>query len=199
MLFRSAPNIIPGALWLGVSMVAFLFHLRDLPRGVKPASAFTKISGKAVLPVGLALVQAMIVGVCLLEILDVQVFDGLGLAMTLGMASLAFLMLVFAMTRAFGDVGKALALILLVVQLSSSGGVFPVELSGGIFAAISDYLPMTWVVKALKASLFGAFGGDWHGPLQSLVLLGVMAMAAAAWLGRWRYVPAAALRPALDI
>lgn len=194
-----APNIIPGALWLGASMVAFLFHLRDLPRGVKAASALTKLGGKILLPMGLALVQAAVVGFCLYVVLDVQVFDAIGLGLTLASSALAFLMLVFAMTRAFGDVGKALTLILLVVQLSSSGGVLPVELSGGVFAAISEYLPMTWVVKALKASLFGAFGGDWLLPLQSLMLLGVMATAAALWLGRWRYVPAAALRPALDI
>ncbi len=194
-----APNIIPGALWLGASMAAFLFRLRDLPRSVRPASAWVKMGGKILLPLGLGLTQAIVVGLCLTVLLSIRVFDGVGLALTLLITSVAFLMLVFAMTRAFGDVGKALALILLVVQLSSSGGVLPVELSGGIFAAISDYLPMTWVVKALKASLFGAFGGDWLQPLQSLLLLALLAMAVAVWLGRWRYVPAAALRPALDI
>ena len=63
--------------------------------------------------------------------------------------------------RAFGDAGKAAALILLILQLSSAGGVMPVELSGSFYQSISPWLPFTWVIKALRASMFGAFDGQW--------------------------------------
>jgi putative membrane protein len=85
------------------------------------------------------------------------------------------------------------------VQLSSSGGLLPVELSGGLFAQISPYLPITWVVKAMKASLFGAFEGDWQHGLQLLAFAGLVASLLACFVGRWRYVKSAALRPTLDL
>lgn len=194
-----APNIVPGALWLGASMVAFLFHLRALPRGVAGASAWSKMLGKLVLPLLLVLAQAAMVWLCLRDVLGIQIHDAWGLINTLGWAALTFLLLIYAMTRALGDVGKALALVLLAVQLSSSGGLLPVQLSGGWFAIISDYLPITWVVTALKASLFGAFDSQWLPALHALMLVAAVSAVLAAYLGRWRYVHPAGLRPNLDI
>lgn len=51
--------------------------------------------------------------------------------------------MIMALTLMFGDAGKGFAMILLAVQLSSSGGVVPVELSGGWFMQISPWLPLT--------------------------------------------------------
>ena len=194
-----APNIIPGALWLGASMVAFLFHLRALPHSVARASALTKMSAKIMLPMALVLMQALMVWVCLVKVLEIRVFDNVGLATTLGLSAATFLMVIYGLTRAMGDVGKALALILLAVQLSSSGGILPVELSGGIFSAISDYLPITWVVRALKASLFGAFDGQWLLALDRTMVVAVLSAGSAVLIGRWRFVRPAGLRPALDL
>jgi putative membrane protein len=126
------------------------------------------------------------------------VFPG-ALAVTLLLAASTFLWVVFALTRALGDAGKALALVFLAVQLSSSGGILPVELSGGLFALVSPYLPITWVVTALKASMFGAFEGHWLGALQWVALWGVLAALVASFLGRWRYVKPSELRPNLDL
>jgi putative membrane protein len=194
-----APNIIPGALWLGASLAAFLIHLRSLPRSAARYSALARMLGKVLTPMGIVLLQAALVWVTVMWILKIHAVDALALAFTLGVASATFLMMVFALTRALGDAGRAMALVLLAVQLSSSGGLLPVELSGGLFAQISPYLPITWVVKAMKASLFGAFEGDWLYYLQLLMFAGLVASMLACFVGRWRYVKAAALRPTLDL
>ena len=193
-----APNIIPGALWLGASLAAFLFHLRTLPRSASRYSALARMLGKFLAPMGVVLLQALLIWVTVLWILKIQTVDAAALALTLAVASITFLMMVYALTRAFGDGGRALALVLLAVQLSSSGGLLPVELSGGFFAQISPYMPITWVVKALKASLFGAFEGDYQHSLQLLAFAGLAAGLMACYVGRWRYVKPAALRPTLD-
>lgn len=194
-----APNLIPGVLWLGVSLVAFLFQLRALPRSAVAAAPVTRMLGKILLPLGLAQLQAVLVWLCLSYVLQLRVVDPVALLVTLLTAAGAFLLMVFALIRMLGDGGKALALVLLAVQLSSSGGLLPVELSGGLFAQISPYMPITWVVKALKASLFGAFEGDgWHA-LQWVALAGLLAALLASYLGRWRFVKPSALRPTLDL
>jgi len=194
-----APNIIPGALWLGANLAVFLIQLRLLPLFAAQLSPLARLTGKMLIPSGLVLLQALLVWVATVWVLNIEVRDAGALALTVAVASLTFLAIVFALTRALGDAGKALALVLLAVQLSSSGGVLPVELSGGLFAMISPYLPITWVVKALKASLFGAFEGNWVRPLLWVALAGGLAWLSACFIGRWRYVTLVAMRPNLDL
>lgn len=193
-----APNIIPGALWLGASLAVFLIQVRVLPRQALFVARPLQVMGKILLPMGVVLVQALLVFLAVLFVLKIHVAHGGALAMTLGVSAVTFLLIVFALTRIFGDAGKAFALILLAVQLSSSGGVLPVELSGGLFAQISPWLPITWVVKAIKASMFGAYDGLWQHPLWLVALAGLLATVMACLLGRWRFVRSSAIRPMLD-
>ncbi len=194
-----AANIVPGALWLGASLAAFLIRLRALPHQARRYAALARSLGKMAVPTALVLLQALLTWAALLWVLHIQALSVGALMSTLVLAAMTFLWLVFALTRALGDAGKALALIFLAVQLSSSGGVLPVELSGGLFAQMSPYLPITWVVKAIKASLFGAFNGQWLAALQWVGLWAVAAVVVATFVGRWRYVKPSALRPALDL
>jgi putative membrane protein len=89
-------------------------------------------------------------------------------------------------------------MIFLAVQITSSGGVLPVELSGGFFASISPWLPLTWVVRALKVTLFDAYAGQWHYPLAVVALGGVVTLVSTIWIGKWRYVKSSSMRPAVD-
>lgn len=192
-------NIIPAALWLGAGIAAFLVNLRVLPGFAQNFNPITRLVGKLLLPACVVLLQALLVLVTVELVLHIKVLQPAALACTVITAALAFLLIVCALTRLLGDAGKALSMLFLAVQLSSSGGVLPVELSGTFFATVSPWLPITWVVHGLKASLFGAFDGlwqtSWH---QVLMAAAIAALAATAW-GRWRYVPRSALRPALDL
>ena len=145
------------------------------------------------------LAQALLLGALTHWVLKVPVSNGLALTVTLAVTSLSFLAMVLLLTKALGDAGKALAMVLLAVQMISSSGVMPVELSGSLFAQISPWLPMTWVVKAVKASLFGAFDGNWLLPLARVAAWGIAALVVAMWVGPWRYVKASAMRPPVDL
>ena len=54
---------------------------------------------------------------------------------------------------ALGDIGKFLALIVLVLQLAASGGTFPVETINKGFQVLTNFLPMTYAIRLLKESL----------------------------------------------
>ncbi|MDI9330815.1 MAG: hypothetical protein QM527_05820 [Alphaproteobacteria bacterium] len=97
-------------------------------------------------------------------------------------AAVSFVFVVLLFIRVAGDAGKALAMLLLALQISASGGVVPIELSGEFFSALSPLLPMTWLVQGLKAAMFGAYGGDWWHPLQLTLLLGG---AVRSWPSFW--------------
>lgn len=193
-----APNVVLGALWLGAAISAFLIHVRVLPRQAQHFHPLMQLLGKAALPAGLVLLQAALVLGVLHFVLHIQVLHPWVLALVLATASWAFLAMVLAATRLLGDAGKALVMVFLALQLSSSGGILPVELSGSLFETISPWLPMTWAVKAVKASMFGAYESAWQMPWGVLALTGVLAMALATVLGRWRYVDPAEMRPAVQ-
>lgn len=193
-----APNVISAALWLGAGIIAFLINVRVLPSQATTFSRPAQFIGKIMVPALIVLLQALCVLLAVALALNIHIQHLGPLLVTLTAAALAFLCIVLAMTRALGDAGKALAMLLLAVQLSSSGGVLPVELSGGWFANISPWLPMTWVVKAIKASMFGAYDSAWGLPVLLIALVGLMATACASLWGTWRYVDPEHMRPEVD-
>jgi putative membrane protein len=193
-----ASNIIPAALWLGAGVAAFLIHVRVLPRQAQKFSGPAKLLGKLAIPLAIVLLQAALVFATVAWGLQLHIDRPALFTLTLALSSATFLCIVIALTRVLGDAGKAVAMIFLAVQLSSSGGILPVELSGTLFNVISPWLPLTWVVRAMKISLFGAYDGAWQHPLLIIVGTLAIALASACWLGRWRYVRPSALRPAVD-
>lgn len=194
-----APNFIPVALWLGAVMTAFIFHLRRLPAAAEGTSRPAQILGKLAIPGAVVLAQSCVILLMLTLILDIRVTHLPGLALTLALASLTFLLIIVALTRAFGDTGKAIALILLILQLSSAGGVFPIELSGSFFQNLNPWLPFTWVVRAFRASMFGAYDGEWMHAWNVVAGIAFIALMASTYVGRWRYVGQDEHRPAMDI
>ncbi len=193
-----ASNVVPGALWLGAGIAAFLIHVRVLPRKAQTFSRPAQMIGKLLIPGIVVLLQAGLVLATLVFVLKIKVLSLGPLALTLAVAAITFLIIVYALTRAFGDAGKALAMVFLAVQLSSSGGILPVELSGGWFANISPWLPLTWVVQAIKACIFGAYDGVWLRPLGWVALAGLVVASLACYVGRWRFVRTAEVRPAVS-
>jgi len=189
-----AANVVPGALWLGAAVAAFLVHIQVLPRHAQFFSRPAQVVGKIFLPACVALLQSLMVFLVVLYLLKIRVVNPWAFALTLIVSSLGFLSIVFAVTKAFGDAGKGVAMFLLAVQLSSSGGVLPVELSGGLFAQISPWLPLTWVVESVKVSMFGAYGGAWQQPLLLVGLVGLAGFALSCSVGRWRFVKSAVRR-----
>ena len=193
-----AANLIPAALWLGASVAAFLINVRVLPRQAKRFSRSAQLLGKTAIPALIVLAQTLLIYSALRWVLAIHITMQLPFVLCLLVSALTFLSIVMALTRALGDAGKALSMVFLAVQLSSSGGILPVELSGSVFAAISPWLPITWVVLAIKATLFGAYDGAWQGAVELVGLAGCVALCLATWIGRWRYVKSSTVRPAVD-
>ncbi len=66
---------------------------------------------------------------------------------------ITFMSIIQCLIRNFGDVGKFVALIILVLQLAASGGTFPVETISECFQPLTQYLPMTYSIKLLREIL----------------------------------------------
>lgn len=69
--------------------------------------------------------------------------------------SLVFMTIVYTLVSVFGDVGKALSIVLLVLQIAGSGGTYPIELLPKFFQYINPYLPFTYAISLIRETLGG--------------------------------------------
>ncbi|WP_210603445.1 YhgE/Pip domain-containing protein [Brevibacterium oceani] len=101
---------------------------------------------------------------------------------------------------ALGGVGRLIALVLLMIQIASAGGTYPVQTAPGIFQAISPFLPMTHAVNGLRTLIAG---GDMFIAAQSAVVLLLMTLiclaATVVVCARKRMVTLTQLHPSLSL
>jgi putative membrane protein len=162
-----------------------------------PRSALA--AGKLALPMAAVVLQALLMLAMLVGVLHVPVPRPMLFAALLVVASCTFLALVWALVRVFGDLGKVIAVLLLIVQVSAAGALLPIELSDEAFQAMQPYLPLTWVVRAFRAVLFDAYDGQFAPAFGVVAGIGIAALVLGTLVGRWRGVPADQWRPPLDI
>ncbi|MFF0449540.1 YhgE/Pip family protein [Streptomyces sp. NPDC004609] len=172
-----APYFIPLSLWVG-SMVAYMIIQPLNRRALATGGSAWRIALAGWLPVvAIGLVQVA----ALMSVLHWS----LGLRMAHAAATLGFLALVVCCFAAiiqwlnarFGAAGRILVLAVLMLQLTSAGGTYPVQTSPGFFNAIHPFLPMSYVVEALRRLITGGgLGPVWQA---SAVLLAFTAGALA--------------------
>lgn len=145
-----APYFIPLSLWVG-AMVAYMLIAPMNKRALSAGASPWRIALAGWLPVaGLGAAQV--------GLLMAVLHWGLGLEMARPALTVAFLMLVtgcFAaivqwLNAKFGAAGRILVLAVLMLQLTSAGGTYPVQTSPGFFNAVHPYLPMSYVVESLQ-------------------------------------------------
>lgn len=74
------------------------------------------------------------------------------------LAGFVFSNMIYTLTVSFGDIGKAIAVVLLVMQVAGSGGTFPIEMTADFFQAVYPFLPFTHAINAMHAAMAGAYG-----------------------------------------
>ena len=193
-----APYLMALALWIG-GYVLFLL--------VRPLSRRAAAAGRPALgvalggygpPAAIGVVQAVLLWLVVVAVLRLEPASPVGLLALLLLASATFVAVVHALVSWFGLTGQFVGLVLLVLQLVSSGGTFPWQTLPGPLAALHQVLPMSYAVEAFRSL---TAGGSARPVLVAVaVLLGylVLALAASALAARrGRVVRTADLRPAL--
>ncbi|KOV68848.1 membrane protein [Streptomyces sp. NRRL WC-3618] len=158
-----APYFIPLSLWVG-SMVAYMLIPPLNRRALAAGSSAWRITLAGWLPVA---VLGVLQTVALMSVLHWAI----GLQMVRAAGTVGFLFLVTACFAAivqwlnarFGAAGRILVLAFLMLQLTSAGGTYPVQTSPGFFNAIHPFMPMSYVVEALRRLITGGgLGPVWQ-------------------------------------
>ncbi|MEV0022111.1 YhgE/Pip domain-containing protein [Streptomyces atroolivaceus] len=172
-----APYFIPLSLWVG-AMVAYMLIQPLNRRALAAGAPAWRIAFAGWLPVAaIGLLQVAALMAVLHWRLGLQMTHAAGTIGFLALVTCCFAAIVQWLNARFGAAGRILVLAVLMLQLTSAGGTYPVQTSPGFFGAIHPYLPMTYVVDGLRRLITGGgLGPVWQG---SAVLLAFTAGALA--------------------
>ena len=124
----------------------------------------------------IALTQATILSLGLLFFVKIQHVHPWLFMCTAWAIALVFSFLLYTFIATFGNAGKALGVLFLVLQITGAGGSFPLAILPDFFRSISPYLPATHGITALRAAIAGYSGGEY---VDAMLLLGVFVLVAA--------------------
>ncbi|WP_427138601.1 YhgE/Pip family protein [Psychrobacillus psychrodurans] len=103
----------------------------------------------------IGLLQSLIVTIGDIVLLGVDVKDSFWFILFGFLISFVFMSIVYTLVSVFGDIGKAFAIIMLVLQIAGAGGTYPVVLLPEFFQAINPALPFTYAVDIMREAVGG--------------------------------------------
>ncbi|MHC0036780.1 YhgE/Pip family protein [Pseudoneobacillus sp. C159] len=166
------PYFLSLGLFVGALLISIVFPLKE-PVDV-PKNGFSWFIGKFGVLVLVGVVQALVASGLLLVGLGLQVESVPFFILFAVVTSLTFLALIQLLVTTMGDPGRFLAIVILILQLTTSAGTFPLELIPNALQPINALLPMTYSVMGFKAVISsGDFSFMWH---NALILIGYLAV-----------------------
>lgn len=173
-----APFYTNLALWVGGCVLIAIIKLEVDGEGIGAFTATEGYFGRWLLLVVLGFVQAFIVCcgdlVLGMQCLRPELFVLAGI-----FTSFVYVNIIYALASAFKHIGKALVVILVIVQIPGSSGMYPIEMMPGFFQRLHPLLPFTYGISVMRETIGGMYGMDYA------INLGVLAvfLAVALFIG----------------
>lgn len=164
------------ALWVGGTILVALIKVKAEPKGLTSVKSYQLFFGRYLLFFVMGQLQTLIIVLGDLYLLHCQIlYPGL-FWLAAAFASLTFTLLIYALALSFGDIGKAAAVVIMVVQIAGSGGTFPIELLPAIYRNIYIFFPFPYAINALRETIGGMYGSDYMKYLAELLIFAVLAL-----------------------
>lgn len=148
-----SPLFISIALWVGALMMYVVLYYDKENRFPKLSIDNEKHLQRTACYHALATASAIILGILLSTLLDFNITNYFLYYFILVLVANTFIAIIEFLIVNFKDVGKFLALIILVLQLAAAGGTFPIETVTKSFRFLNPILPMTYTINLLKEAL----------------------------------------------
>ena len=172
-----APFYTNLALWVGGFVLVAVYKLevdRSELGGIDPTPA-QAFFGRWLLFALLGQVQALVC--CLGDVaLGVQCVSPVAFVVAGMVASGVYVLLVYALAAAFRHVGKALAVLLVVLQIPGASGLYPIQMQPAFFRALEPWLPFTYGIGAMREAVAGFYDSAYAHDLLTLALFAVPAL-----------------------
>ncbi|MCC3356413.1 YhgE/Pip domain-containing protein [Bacillus sp. REN16] len=168
------------SLWVGGLLMISLLTIDA--HGYEGIAGRDEYFGKALTFLTIGVLQTIIVTAGDMWLLGVEVSAPFYFILFSIFISLVFVVMIYTLVSVLGNVGKALAIVLLVLQISSSGGTFPVVLLPNFFQYIHPYLPFTYAISLTREAVGGIVWETVYYDLFILTIFGSAAIIIGAWL-----------------
>ena len=146
------------AIWVGGLLMCSILKTNvredEKLKGFGPTVAYF---GRYCLFALVAVLQALIICLGDLYLLHIQCLYPAQFILVGVVAALVYSLMMYTLTVSFKDVGKAIAVIIMVIQVAGSGGTFPVEVLPPFFRAVNPYLPFTFCINAMRECIAGMY------------------------------------------
>jgi putative membrane protein len=180
-----SPFFTTLSLWVGALLLVSLLTV-EVHDGSAVFHSYQVYFGRYLTFLTIALVQSLFVTLGDIWLLKTYVADKIWFVLFGLLLSGAFTLIVYTLVSVFGNVGKAMAIVLLVLQLAGSGGTFPIEVTPPFFQAIHPFLPFTYAIGMMREAVGGIL---WDVVLRDTVMIAIFAaVALVVGLGLKRWI-----------
>lgn len=153
-----APFYISISLWIGCIIAVAMITMRV--KSKKKYGTTSVYLGRMGLFLLIGIFQALLVALGAIY-LNIQLSSALLFIFTTLYIGVCAMLIVYSLTSTFGNAGKAIAIIILVLQITATGGTFPVEILPPFFQAIHPFLPLTYAIGALREVIAGVLWNNY--------------------------------------
>ncbi len=163
-----APFYTNLALWIGCFILVSLMKVEV--SGYAGATARQRYFGRWLLFVILSFLQSQVI--CGVDILlGIDCGNPVAFMAAGAVCSFAYMNLIYALVKTFRNVGRTLCILLLIMQVPGSSGMYPIEIMPGFFQGIHPMLPFTYGIGAMREALSGMYGMRYFVDLALLLLI----------------------------
>ena len=164
------------AIWVGGVILSSLIKIHARTEGLidpKPAELYF---GRYLFFFVLSQIQAAVIVTGDLYILKVQCLHPEMLYLTGALTAFTFSLLIYSLALSFGDVGKAIVVVIMVMQIAGSSGTFPIELLPAIYQKIYRFFPFPYAIDAMRECICGMYGNYYWQQIGFLLLFAAAAL-----------------------
>ena len=152
------PFYIVLCLWVGSMFLMSVLKTKvkedDKIKNIKSYEAYF---GRGMTYMVLAILQGIFASVGALLILRITTVHPILFILMCILTSIVFSAIIYSLVAGVGNIGKAIAIVLLVIQVAGAGGTFPVELTPDFFGAINPIMPFTYAINAVRETVAGIY------------------------------------------
>lgn len=174
-----APFYSVLSIWIGgIVLVAMLkVNVSDkCTEGLENVKLYQVYFGRFITFLIVGLFQSTLIALGDLLYLGIQCEHPFLFLLACWFSSIVFVNIIYTLTVSLGDIGKAVSVILLVVQVAGTGGTFPIEVAPKFFQAVYPLLPFTHSMAALRETVGGMYGMNYWIDLGKLVIFLVISL-----------------------
>jgi len=159
------------AIWVGGLVLVAVLKCRVVEdEKIHGGKAYEKYFGRYFIFMVFGVAQALIVALGDLYLLKIQCLEPVKFVLAAVLVSVVFVNIIYTLTISFGDVGKALAVVLLVIQVAGAGGTFPIEVTPHFFRMVNPMLPFTHAINAMRECVGGIYGNAYREDMAKVLL-----------------------------